>query len=349
MVRKSSYLRNSQSPYSKMYLVTTSVYEKLLSSLDEKDTKTVDILNKDKDFTERPSEKYIESINTDEFEQPQLEAVNTDNLPYNMPDEFEEEVNPQENVEIFGQDEPQELINEQQSLQQPVQQTIENVQPMQMQTGPGPGNPNNPLRNECFPSVDPERLIPMVPFYKPGIKSQLQQGASKVIKKYKMVKPIIRSKLIVPSIMKQPVQQTMSNKLIVPPIMKQPVKQTIPRVPTFQTKKAKKVFKCTICFKDFARPWGLRRHIDTVHKNLQILSDPMRPENRTMETYQALPETDISMIDEPTTSKSFKAWGEDDKLSDVKKPGKRTDTQAKLKSRRPRKMRPDDADFPNWD
>ena len=34
-----------KSPYSKMYLVTTSVYDKLLTCLDEKEKKSTELLN----------------------------------------------------------------------------------------------------------------------------------------------------------------------------------------------------------------------------------------------------------------------------------------------------------------
>jgi hypothetical protein len=66
-------MKPTKSPYSKMYLVTPGVYDKLLTCLDEKDKKSTELLNIEKEREERPGEKVIEDITTGDFEPQNVE------------------------------------------------------------------------------------------------------------------------------------------------------------------------------------------------------------------------------------------------------------------------------------
>lgn len=65
------------SVYSKMFLVTPSVYEKLLTCLDEKEKRLIEDMNIDKDIpvAERPAEKYIEMLTKEELEPQQQQSI----------------------------------------------------------------------------------------------------------------------------------------------------------------------------------------------------------------------------------------------------------------------------------
>jgi hypothetical protein len=68
-------MKPTKSPYSKMYLVTPGVYDKLLTCLDEKDKKSTELLNIEKEREERPGEKVIEDITTGDFEPQNVEEM----------------------------------------------------------------------------------------------------------------------------------------------------------------------------------------------------------------------------------------------------------------------------------
>ena len=77
-----------KSPYSKMYLVTTSVYDKLLTCLDEKEKKSTELLNIAKQKEERPGEKVIGEITSGDFEP----VVTQEQQPIEMQPEIVEEI-----------------------------------------------------------------------------------------------------------------------------------------------------------------------------------------------------------------------------------------------------------------
>lgn len=154
------------SPYSKMYLVTPSVYEKLLTCLDEKEKRSVEEMNIEKDIPmeERPAEKYIEMLTKEELEP---------------------------------------------------------------QSGP---------------SITPElATVPEQQIIQPQI----------------MPSEIIQSEII------QPQPQ------ISPEPGQMPVLEEVVKKPHFIAPKGE--FTCSVCLKKFNRSWGLKRHMSTVHKNLQPL------------------------------------------------------------------------------
>ena len=115
------------STYSKMYLVVPSVYDKVLKCIDEKDKKTLEQLNIDKDeIIIRPSEKYFEDIVSKELQEndPKIDQPKSTKFINQIPEQ------------TFGSDNPefeQEEIN------------IET---------------NNPLKTDC-PDVQ-DQFIPQV-------------------------------------------------------------------------------------------------------------------------------------------------------------------------------------------
>ncbi len=60
-------MKSKQSVYSKMYLVTPNVYDKVLQSIDEKLQKATSDLNMEKETEERPGEKILEDIAAQEI------------------------------------------------------------------------------------------------------------------------------------------------------------------------------------------------------------------------------------------------------------------------------------------
>jgi len=63
-------MKKNISTYSRMFLVTPTVYEKLLNCIDEKDKKSTENLNISKDKTQRPSDDYIQGLNIESFNEP---------------------------------------------------------------------------------------------------------------------------------------------------------------------------------------------------------------------------------------------------------------------------------------
>ena len=63
-------MKRTLSTYSRMFLVTPTVYEKLLNCIDEKDKKITQDLNISKEKTQRPSDDYIQELNIESFNEP---------------------------------------------------------------------------------------------------------------------------------------------------------------------------------------------------------------------------------------------------------------------------------------
>lgn len=168
------------SAYSKMYLVTPSVYEKLLTCLDEKEKRITEEMNIEKDISteERPAEKYIEMLNK--------EALNIDpqaEIAPDIPEQIEQQQQQQQPQEIMQQEPQQEII-----------------QPEEITSGE---------------IIQPSEIIAQAP------------------------------------------------------------------ISTLKTKERGKKYICSVCLKSFDRPWSLKRHISTVHKNLgevnPLVTRPVRP------------------------------------------------------------------------
>ena len=69
-------MKKTLSTYSRMFLVTPTVYEKLLNCIDEKDKKVTQDLNISKEKAQRPSDDYIQELNIESFNEPR--EVNTE-------------------------------------------------------------------------------------------------------------------------------------------------------------------------------------------------------------------------------------------------------------------------------
>lgn len=317
-----------------MFLVSPGVYEKLLTCLDEKDKKSTELLNIEKEQEDRPSEKVIERITTGDFE-PE-DSMYPDNL--------------HETPEVFGEQD---------------QQNIEEGEVRDIQEPPGEREiqiPPNPLRNLCPLPTTSNRVIPQQ-IYNPNLNtlvppSTTQQTAAKIVKKYRTLKPTVLSK--VKNIGNK--NQLISQQLV--RVKEEPQGTTDIAIP----KPDKKNHQCPVCKKYFGRPWSLARHVSSVHKNLGSVKNILENSNPTIkvepteqtttQTVVAIPQnqlikkprravnavtdTDTIMIDNDRPSTSFDSWT---------KPGKRTTTEAKLPTTPRRALRPTPTakkHFDNW-
>lgn len=98
-------MKNQTSTYSRMFLVSPTVYEKLLTCIDEKDKKTTQDLNSSKEKKQRPSDEYIQGLNIESFNEPR-EVENNDQ---NTEQELNMDVEPESEStdDIFEEDQNQ--------------------------------------------------------------------------------------------------------------------------------------------------------------------------------------------------------------------------------------------------
>ena len=331
-----------KSPYSKMYLVTTSVYDKLLTCLDEKEKKSTELLNIAKQKEERPGEKVIGEITSGDFEPVVTQEQQIQ--PIEMQPELVEEIPPTQ--EVFGEDEIEQI-------DQPITEEVgEVMQPPATPPGP-PGEPEyqsiqqqNPLRTICpTTTTDPSRVIPEQQFpSKPYGPTQTQKAAFKIIKKYKTIKPLIRqvTKQVTKPILYAP--QITKPILYAPQILQEPqIKESSVGIV------GKKQKNCPICKKHFQRPWSLVRHVGTVHKNLGSVHDILT--GKTQQVVDPLPSTsqpvtvNPTIVKKPTIAWKFIRDVDVPMMSDIEKPefekwikpGKRTASKANLPTKPARK------------
>jgi hypothetical protein len=273
-------MKPTKSPYSKMYLVTPGVYDKLLTCLDEKDKKSTELLNLEKEREERPGEKVIEDITTGDFEPQDVEEIPQITEQQQQEQQQIEDIPP--TPEVFG------------GVETEVQPQIEEGEILETMNVP-PGEPDiqqqqqqelNPLRTPCSMSTDPNQVVQQPAFNPVGVRGVKRNVnlAPKIEKKSRILKPslLVQKKpvLFVPQIKRQPQQQP-KPQLIVPQLMRvQQQEQTRPDIPMpsadpkqFRFKSPKKAIGCPICMKVFPRPWNLARHVSTVHKNLGSVKD----------------------------------------------------------------------------
>ena len=356
-------MKPTKSPYSKMYLVTPGVYDKLLTCLDEKDKKSTELLNIEKEREERPGEKVIEDITTGDFE-PQ----NVEEMPQ-MEEQQQQQIQEQQQVEdipptpeVFG------------DVETDVQPQIEEGEIMETTQVP-PGEPEiqqqqqpNPLRAPCALPTDPNQVVQQPAFNPVSVSRGVKRNvnlAPKIEKKSRILKPsfLVQKKpvLYVPQIVRQPQQQP-KQQLIVPQIMRvQEQEQTQPDIPMPSAdpkqdrfKSPKKAIGCPICMKVFPRPWNLARHVSTVHKNLGSVKDilenkivqPVVPQ-QTVQQAPVVPQPTGQPIQNPQVLAKprvgFKYNRDIDTAMDENmaqfdswiKPGKRKSTDAKLLTKPP--------------
>ena len=315
-------MKSKQSVYSKMYLVTPNVYDKVLQNLDEKLKKTTAELNIEKQTEDRPSGKILEDISAQEV---QSEALDIPDNPEFIDPALQEQIS----EPTFGQSEitePGEVIE-----QQPQSVEVAN-QPQEV----------NPLTTSCAQPQVQDQFIPLI--QKQGLKRQRVTKGK--ISKQVIVPSILKNKplqVIVPSIIKNPqIQRVQQESNINPNIKRVQVTRPEPSAMIKDIKIRPRKFVCNVCLKGFASNYHLNRHISTVHKNLA---------NITADTaVQTLPDDDEEMdrpvFPKPSTSKQFQSW-KDDKTPVQRV--KRTMGDAKLKeTTRPTKSRPGDDWFEPW-
>jgi hypothetical protein len=152
-------MKQTQSAYSKMYLVTPTVYEKLLHCLDKSDAKMTSDLNVEKeDSIQRPAEKEIESLNLDALNQP---AEN----PPEIPVTYAETVQVPQEMQIEDVPPPQQQQQQQQQTEGLLDED-EMPPPQQYEIV------NNPLKQSCSEqSEDTSTVVPRDNFiYNPNWK-----------------------------------------------------------------------------------------------------------------------------------------------------------------------------------
>lgn len=330
-------MKPSKSPYSKMYLVTPGVYDKLLSCLDEKDKKSTELLNQEKEKEERHGERVIEDITSGDFDQPI----------------DDQEVIPP-TPEVFGEEEqyqPQNIIEE-----------GEIVEPMQLPPGEPDNDQNeiNPIRTPCPNPTDTNQVV-IQPVFNPSGRpvfkstdvkkpSNTQVVASKILKKYKNPKLLSRKKLppqIVQKIVQQP-RQIVQEKI--QPQIQPPTKIISPKKPN----------ACPICMKVFPRPWNLARHVGSVHKNLGSIKDILEGKvmNPIHQAKLRRPRVGFKFVRDVDVPMIHNINDEDkDKFSNWIEPGKRKSDEAKLPVKPPtRRIKKDNIrpteepqdEFENW-
>ncbi len=374
-----------KSPYSKMYLVTPGVYDKLLNCLDEKDKKSTELLNIEKEREDRPGERVIEDITTGDFDPQPVEAI---------PPPVEEQ---QPQVEEFIPPTPEVFGQEQQVQPQDIIEEGEIIEPMQVP----PGEPEistqqqepNPLRAPCAIPTDPNQVVKQPLFVpavvKRGVKRNIQQVTPKLFKKPTL---LVKKKptLIAPQIFRQQQQPTaittqIQNPEIVRVQQEEQIDPDISMPSTSTTLVAKPIKKikiqstrkptvCPICMKDLARTWNLVRHVSTVHKNLgsvkELLESQVIVQQPTQQVQQPVvpqPTGAPVQVQNPTVvikqpRAGFKYNRDIDTAMDENmqqfdtwiKPGKRKAAEAKLPTRRFKlghlKPKPRDAkeEFESW-
>ena len=139
------------SAYQKMFLVTPSVYQKLLTSIEEKDKISIEELNTKKDFIENKtiSEKLLQKISGKDIglqAEPNMFTPETEAIPQTQP--------------ILTR----EVINE--PANEILDQSIEPIvtQPAEIYT--------NPLNEPCPQDTDQGSIIPNL-FYKPSMQNKI--------------------------------------------------------------------------------------------------------------------------------------------------------------------------------
>jgi hypothetical protein len=353
-------MKPSKSPYSKMYLVTPGVYNKLLTCLDEKEKKSTELLNVEKEREDRPGEKVIEDITTGDFEPPEVEDIPQVEEQQQVEEQPQAEVQPMvEDIvpptpEVFGgvetEVQPQQIVEEGEIIEQ-------------MQVPPGePDIPEqqqqqqiNPLRTPCAIPTDPNQVVKQPAFNPVGVRGvkRTSKLVPKVIKQPRILRPtlLVKNKPVLysPQIIRQPQQQIVAPQIVraqqeeqIQPDIAMPSASTSSQV---SFKSPKKAITCPICKKVFPRPWNLARHVGTVHKNLGSVKDIL--ENKVaapvvvqQPIQQQTPIQNKPVVPQPRGGFKYnrdidEPMGENQQFENWIKPGKRKSTEAKLLTKPP--------------
>ena len=309
-------MKTKQSVYSKMYLVTPNVYDKVLQNIDEKLKKSTAELNIEKQTEERPSGKILEDISTQEIQAEELgnpESINPELID-------PEPVQIAEAEPTFGQSE----------IMEPGQ--IEPSEEVVVETQPD----INPLTSSCAQPQVQDQFIPLIR-KQGGKKTRVTQTGR------------IKKTLIVPSIKKSPqIQRIQQESNFDPNIKRVQVTRPQPLEMIKDVLKKPRKFVCNICLKGFATNYHLNRHISTVHKNLSNIqtSQALPDDDIQMGGPSGIIDDEPMerpVFPKPSTSSQFQSWkkSQEKPLIPLKvNKIKRTPAEAKLKyTPRPNKTR----------
>jgi len=337
--------KSSISTYSRMYLVTPTVYEKLLTCIDEKDKKVTENLNVSKSKKDRPSDDVIQELNIESFNEPrEVEFQAEPEEMFEGEGEVENEGPPPQSDIIYQSETPDQPGDIDMPQNDPTEmssaKTLESPCVLSSERGeviPQGGLIYRPKQKEFKairkPVLNIPRLTPeQLKYYtKPNVEH----------KKLLLKQPVINIPRLTQSQIESHVPQQVEHKKL---ILKQPV-LSIPRLSqsqilnTISKTRASKIknFQCTICLKFWRSKWDLKRHLGTVHSN--VTNVPMQTESE--QQVPPFPDTDETM------EENFPVWKRT-------RSEKRTSTQAKLPTLKP-KFRPpggeDDDDgsgFQQW-
>lgn len=261
-----------KSAYSKMYLVTLPVYNKLLSCIDEREKQNTEELNVPEKIEERPSDKLIEQMNSDAMEEkPEEEEI--ENVPEPTFTETNKIFGTGEGEEGGGDDfeeemeekPPAPIIRERQIVENPLRTPCEKRENIDVIREPEVLYTPPPQKVK---SIKPTFKIPPLKKHNPTLKKGIL--IPKVILNRIDEPPgerISKHQQLVPKIILDRVDQDENLKTVTPV---QAPKVRIPTVEDIPEKFTK--HQCSVCLKYFSRKNSLKRHVDHVHKNLEIIS-----------------------------------------------------------------------------
>jgi hypothetical protein len=332
-------MKPKQSVYSKMYLVTPNVYDKVLQNLEEKLKKSTAELNIEKQTEASPSEKILEDISTQEVQSESIDNPEIVDNPEFIDPDPSQEAEPTFGVSE-GQVEPGQVVEQGEQVESEIEQP----------------ESSNPLTTSCAQPQVQDQFIPLIRTQ--GVKKQ--RAAEGKIKKTLIVPKIVRQipqreKLIVPKIVKQipQIQRVQQEASFDPNIKRVQVTRPEPMAMIKDIKIRPRKFVCNVCLKGFATNYHLNRHIASVHKNLSNIQPAALPDEDIQMGGPSLTEEEPMerpVFPKPSTSKQFQSWKASQEKASTPLKGKRTQGDAKLKyTPRPTKTRPSDDWFESWE
>lgn len=293
-------MRQRTSTYSKMYLVSPAIYERLLNCLDDSEKMQTEEQNKPgEDPPKRPSEQIIENIHMEEIRQPLMEEIRQPLPAPPPPPRIYPDLNEELHRERMGgtlyprlEEEPEYISPEEEIL------GVVHGPPTSVVPQPPSTDPWSELEREIeltggeLPALPPparQRAKKSVRFGIPIAKFQ-EQVALKQRQRLQKVKPLRKYRYATPPII-EPIQQlqvpvtpqvpTVPRPNVIPPPM--PVQHIVTQE-AFRQQLAKQACGknqlcgvkrqrlpknvCPICGRAFGRSWNLSRHMSDVHSRL---------------------------------------------------------------------------------